>query len=484
MYKKIWLLVTLGAICYPLAIPPFSSFWLMEVSLAFLLCFFEKIDLPKRTFLGGWFYGTLAFSIGIHWLFYSIHQYGGVNSFVAGLIVLGVAGVFGLLPALHGYIYKHFFSKFSLDIRVLLGFPLIISVFSFCHYLPFSFIGLSHINTVLRNYVPFLGEIFLVFFIAQQGAILFWFFAIKCKNLWKKFLAIVYVISIWGGGFYLEKKIVECTGEQIAVTALQTNLTPIQKWNPVLLQQHFNKYVQGSLLNSQQTELVVWPEVALPYLTGDLLQFLQGYVRDLKVSLLLGRLREEGDKIFNSASLIDQKVTNYNKYKLMPFGEYLPSYLSSLRKYFSFLPEKDMAAGLGKEVLKLYDTYPFAVNICYETLFPVLTWKKLPEAEFIVTLSDDSWFKNSWVVEQHLATAQMLSLASGRYQVFVSNGGISAFMDHRGKIIKQTKLSKALLGSIKLSKSLPISVRFYYCYCGFFLLIFLIMICWPKRQKK
>ncbi len=481
-FKKKSLYVLLSAVCYPFAIPPFRYFGLINVSLALFLLTLETAKGPEEAFLIGWSYGTIAFSIGLHWLFYSIHDYGAINSLLSGFLVILIASIFGFLHALQGLIFKRFFSRFSLLVRSLFGFPLILTVLSLVPYLPFTFVSLSHVNTVLVNFIPFLGTTFFLFIVAQQGSILFLCF---CRQLpiRKKLFLFFYLVGIWLGSFFLGSFLTDCEGEKLNVTALQINLTPVQKWNPVLMQQQFNQYVQYSLLDTEKTELVIWPEVALPYLSTELLTFLQAQVQQIKTPLLLGRLREEQGKLFNSASLIGHNITNYDKRKLMPFGEYLPRFLTKLRRYFTFLGE-DLSVGQTKPLLRLYDTSPFAVNICYETLFPALTVDSLPTAEFIVTISDDSWFKNSWVVTQHLATAQMLSLITGRYQVLVSNGGINAFIDNRGRVLQQTKATQALSGQIKRSNQIPINVRFQRHYRLVFIAFFLFMLFKAQQKNK
>ena len=60
------------------------------------------------------------------------------------------------------------------------------------------------------------------------------------------------------------------------------------------------------------------------------------------------------------------------------------------------------------------------------------------EAEMIVTISDDSWFKGSTESAQHLQIARMRSLEFGRMQILATNSGISALINEHGEIVDQS----------------------------------------------
>jgi len=55
-------------------------------------------------------------------------------------------------------------------------------------------------------------------------------------------------------------------------------------------------------------------------------------------------------------------------------------------------------------------------------------------------VTDDAWFGDSIAARLHLEIAQMRSLENGRYQLFSANTGISALIDHKGKIIQHIPL--------------------------------------------
>ena len=59
----------------------------------------------------------------------------------------------------------------------------------------------------------------------------------------------------------------------------------------------------------------------------------------------------------------------------------------------------------------------------------------LPEAAFMVNISNDAWFGDSLAPHQHLEMARMRALENERWLVRSTNTGISAILDDRGRIV-------------------------------------------------
>lgn len=78
-----------------------------------------------------------------------------------------------------------------------------------------------------------------------------------------------------------------------------------------------------------------------------------------------------------------------------------------------------------------------APYICYEVVYPDFARKLGNNSDLLVTISDDSWFGDSIGPDQHLEMAQMRALENGRYVMRGTNTGLTALIDHDGKIISQ-----------------------------------------------
>jgi apolipoprotein N-acyltransferase len=93
-----------------------------------------------------------------------------------------------------------------------------------------------------------------------------------------------------------------------------------------------------------------------------------------------------------------------------------------------------------------------AAFICYEVVYPDFVRRHGGDADFLLTISNDTWFGTSWGPPQHLQIAALRARELGRYMVRATNDGISAVIDERGRVLKQTQQFTAdiLEGEIRL----------------------------------
>jgi apolipoprotein N-acyltransferase len=190
------------------------------------------------------------------------------------------------------------------------------------------------------------------------------------------------------------------------------------------------------------SDLIVWPETALP-------DFLH-QIRTPLIDPLAERARAEGTEIvlglpvmdlengryFNGLLGIGTHEDLYAKRHLVPFGEFLPfkAWLGPLVRLFE-VPMSDFSPGDNQRPLLKVGRHHAGVSICYEDAFPSEVIEALPEADYLINVSNDAWFGDSLAPHQHLEIARMRALESGRYLLRATNTGISAIIDHRGQPI-------------------------------------------------
>jgi Apolipoprotein N-acyltransferase len=94
--------------------------------------------------------------------------------------------------------------------------------------------------------------------------------------------------------------------------------------------------------------------------------------------------------------------------------------------------------------------YPFVTLICYEDVFGDLSIQGLPDAAFLVNVTNDGWFGDTIEPHQHLQMARMRALETGRFLLRSTNTGVTAIVSPKGEIIAQAPLFKetALTGTI------------------------------------
>ncbi len=249
------------------------------------------------------------------------------------------------------------------------------------------------------------------------------------------------------------------------VRVIQPNETQSLKWKPEMIPVFWErKLALTASVTGAQPDIVVWPEVSLPYLL-DL-----GAEPNAKVSeaaggkpVIVGAQRFVGDDLRNSLAVIEPGGAVgpiYDKFHLVPFGEYFPGgklaealglrgLATSLLGGFTPGPGSqlvDLGPGLGR-VLPL---------ICYEAIFPRHADPAgLPRPDWIVQITNDAWFGTMSGPQQHLDQARMRAIEQGLPLVRAANTGISAIIDPKGRIVA----SLALGTSGVIDRALPQATR-------------------------
>ena len=144
-------------------------------------------------------------------------------------------------------------------------------------------------------------------------------------------------------------------------------------------------------------------------------------------------------KTYNSLIAINNdftKLFQYNKIKLVPFGEFLPAY-----NFLEKIGLKKVTEGYGsfspgdKKDLFNYKNYSILPVICYEIIFPEYFYS-YKNSNLILNISEDAWFGKSIGPHQHFAKAKFRAIENDNYLIRSANKGFSAFLDNKGKIIK------------------------------------------------
>jgi apolipoprotein N-acyltransferase len=99
------------------------------------------------------------------------------------------------------------------------------------------------------------------------------------------------------------------------------------------------------------------------------------------------------------------------------------------------IPMADFSAGTAARPLLRVGNRIAGAAVCYEDVFPGEVMQALPEAQFLISVSNDAWFGDSLAPHQHLEMARMRALEGGRPMVRATNTGISAIIDWRGRVV-------------------------------------------------
>jgi apolipoprotein N-acyltransferase len=250
-------------------------------------------------------------------------------------------------------------------------------------------------------------------------------------------------VTVWGLGLALQsKQWTQPSGKALSVTAIQGNIEQNLKWDPAQIEAQLLLY-QSLTLNAAPSDLVIWPETAVPVLK----EHAQGYLNSMDrligqrdsaliTGLPLRQTDSYGDlRYYNAITTLGDSQGEYRKQKLVPFGEYVPlqEVLRGVIAFFD-LPMSDFARGPSQQAPLEAKGYKIAPYICYEVVYPEFATELAAQSDILLTISNDTWFGTSIGPMQHLQMAQMRALEAGRWMIRATNNGVSALIDPKGVI--------------------------------------------------
>ncbi len=439
------LLAPLSGALVTLSLAPFKLWPLGIVSCAiyaYLLCTCSAAQAVRR----GWLFGLGLFGSGVSWVYVSIHVYGDASVPLAvTLTILFCAGL-ALLHAIFAWCYVRFVRP--LPGGMLVGFPALWVLFEWLRSwlftgFPWLYLGYAHIDTWLAGWAPVIGVFGLSFICALSGTCLFLAWRSRQPTAYATYA--VLMLILWGGGGVLEpiKWVAKGSPQPLSVALYQPNIPQQYKWSPSWRQPILDR-LSNSVAPLWGTDIVVWPEAAvpLPYQQAqDFLQPLAQRAEQAKTALITGIPWHPGntDTYYNSVIALGYGQGTYHKQRLVPFGEYVPmeKVLRGLIAFFD-LPMSSFSAGPPAQAPLRAGAYRVAPFICYEIVYPDLVAVGARNADLLLTISNDSWFGASIGPLQHLQMAQMRALENGRYLLRATNNGVSAIISERGRIMRSS----------------------------------------------
>jgi len=217
---------------------------------------------------------------------------------------------------------------------------------------------------------------------------------------------------------------------------------------------------------SEKTDLLIWPESAVPRLDETNYMAITNLVRVQNVWLILNaedavwRNRDDFD-VFNAAFLVNPEgrfAAVYHKQKLVVFGEYIPlvrwlpfikwftpitGSFASGDRLVPFEMERRAPARLeiqlGTNQAGSETGAPSRIKtstlICFEDMFPELAREYVEEdTDFLVNLTNDGWFGDSAEQWQHMAGGVFRAVENGVPLVRCCNNGVTCWVDATGRV--------------------------------------------------
>ena len=437
-----WILLVGGAI-FPLGLAPFNIWPAVMVSMAILFQTLMHASV-KQAFFNSLIYGFGLFIAGASWLYVSIHEYGFISAPLAilatALFCLFLASIFATPFVISALLPQK-------PLCWMLGLPAIWVISEWVRTwmltgFPWLYAGYSHTSTWLNGWAP-IGGVLLLSFISALGAMLLVSIVNgRIKSRSTQSLMATIAILVVSGYFFQNVEWTENTGKPLTVTLIQPNISQNEKWSPGK-QKLILKQLASQTEAHWGSDIIVWPEAAVPTLPQRIPNFMSQMTdraNDSGSTLLTGIITYDinQEKYHSSVLAIGKNSGQYNKTRLVPFGEYVPleSVLRGLIKFFD-LPMSSLAIGDSDQPLFSIKEQLIATAICYEVVYPDLVARNSREASLILTVSNDTWFGNSIGPLQHMQMVQMRALENEKPIIRGTNNGISGLVDHKGHISRR-----------------------------------------------
>ena len=461
IFKKPYALLALSALCaaLPLTVPVlFPLSWVAFIPFFLVILRSSERGSFRGALAQGVFFGSLYHALVYFWFLWLYPlDFAGLDRFASVFVVmlawLGISLVHGALFAIPTLLCRAASRK--IRNRPFLLFTAMIGIL-LAEWIPtLSDLAFPWVRLSLGHYkAPILIQFASVFGIYGVDFLLLAFSALITLALSsddrKRRLALflsailLFTSNLLFGALRLSN--VE-DGETITVSSIQGCVLSGEKWSG---QGALDTFVDLTR-RAPDSDLILWPESAVPVNLAtypELLEEYQALSEKLDTPIMMGCFWKLEGKTSNSVILLDENSVSdvYSKRHLVPFGEKMP-YRPLLSRLLPILEEinmlsSDLAMGDGSVVIE-GEKGSMGSIICFESLFPELTRQSVQDgAELIVLVTNDSWYKDSPGVWQHLAHAVFRSVENSRSTARCANSGVSAFIDSRGRI-------KSLLGPLE-----------------------------------
>ena len=437
-----WLSVLAGALL-PLSFAPFHA-WYLAIPLFVALFLLWDGQSRREAAWRGFLFSFATFFTGNYWLYISVHVFGGAPIPVALILMLGLFWLMAMYCAISGYL-AILIAPRSMAWRWCFLWPAIFVLLEWMRGwlftgFPWLSAGYGQIDGPLISWAPVAG-VYGVSFVAivLSGVLLTLLRGERRDRLIAAGIGLVVLGSTWA---IHDRAWTTALNEDLHVSLIQGSIPQDKKWLPEQRQPTLELY-ERLTFQQPESDLVIWPEVAVPtlkFVVQDYLDRLGAKARELDMQVYLGVLTYDNANAQYQNSLIGigRHEADYHKRHLVPFGEYFPV-PQFVRKWMrgEGLPNQDTLAGsYTQQPLPLGDHW-LAPSICYEDSFGEEQLDFLPGAHFLVNISNDAWFGNSIAPQQHLQIARMRALEAGRVLLRATNTGITAVISPTGEITQR-----------------------------------------------
>ncbi len=424
---------------------------------------FRKKPYKKNLFLFGCLFGFGFYLSGISWISKSLtfdENFKILIPFALILLPLFLSLFIGFVTLFIGPYLNYNFSSiliFSLGLgfsdflraKILTGFPWNIWAYSLS--------GKEELLQILN-----LSGLFAFNLIVVTIFILPSFLFFKISNIKKILIASllsILILAVYIFGSYeinKNKNFINTLHTKINVKIISPNFDLAYGQSIYQIEDKIKKLIRYSEPKNNEETLFIWPEgVFSGYSYKEIIIFKdlikENFDKNHHIIFGVNKLDDNTGSFFNSLLLVNNElevVQQYNKQKLVPFGEFVP-FESLLNKFgFKKITEGHGSFQKGNEKNNIkFNLMNILPLICYEVIFTSLIQQANPGTNLIVNISEDGWFGDTIGPDQHYVKSIFRAIENGTFLLRSANKGISAIVNNKGIVIK--KLNRNEAGNIE-----------------------------------
>ena len=441
---------------------------LLSIAMALFVLILSRVRGAWSGAQCGALFGTVWLVGGTGWMFVSLHRFGGLPAWLAGLAVVGLCAALSGFMALAAAVWVRWRRGHAgADAVLLAALWLLAEWIRGCIFtgFPWAASGYALVDSPLAALAPWVGVYGLgaMWMLVLSGAVL------SSKNARTLSIGLVMVAAFLVGLTWLsagsKNAFTHASGQALTVTLLQGNIPQDEKFQQSHLLDQLIWHARE--LAAAKSDLVVAPETAIPLLPA---QLPQGYWAELaevfhsgdRAALIGVPLGDFEVGYTNSVvglsaatRAMPDGVYRYNKHHLVPFGEFIPMGFHWFVHMMN-IPLGDFTRGPRAAPSFEVKGQWIAPTICYEDLFgEELAQRFVSQGQHPPTLfanvSNLAWFGDTVAIHQHLQIARMRSLEFQLPTIRATNTGATVVIDHQAKVLaaQPTNTRGALLSSVQ-----------------------------------
>ncbi|HKY30416.1 MAG TPA: apolipoprotein N-acyltransferase [Pyrinomonadaceae bacterium] len=453
-----WAAAIASAILLILSFPRFNFWPLAWVALVPLLVVLARKPDARRAFLLGWIAGAIFFYGSTHWLTFSMVQYGGIPRWLAYVLLLPAPLLGGLFIGVFALVIARVTKKWGTT--ALFVAPLLWPSLEWARLLIigqlWNAIGYSQAFHPVLIQTARWGGVYLVgFLIVLSNAALAFLIvqrSVRAAVITVLIFASLAALIVGVNRTSPTDRLAASNPSEVVVIAVQPNvpMTLVKSTEEMeeLVKRHvsMSEEALSKIPKDLRPKLVIWPESPMTFTYGvdrQLQELLKQFTTTHQTALLLNSQEQAPNEgIYNSAVLVNQEgrmIAQYDKIRLMPFGEYvpLPRWMPGASLIGAIVG--DFTPGTNYRPMTIGEVRA-GVFICIESAYPHIPRNLTREgADVLINISNDGYLGPTAVMQQHLSNAIFRAVENGRPILRVTNSGITAYITTTGAVRDATE---------------------------------------------